>query len=61
MQAISIAVQMRRYDAGHIARYSTSQASLDVAIGRVLAWHCRSGRHGQRIWSTKKTLTKNYV
>jgi hypothetical protein len=27
----------------------------------VLAWHCRSSRHGQRIWSTKKSLTKNYV
>ena len=31
--AISIAMRMRRYDAGHIARWSTSGASLEATGG----------------------------
>jgi hypothetical protein len=52
---ISVAMAMQRYDAGCIARWSTSRASLDAAIGRVLALHCRGGCHGQqfRIKHTK--------
>jgi hypothetical protein len=49
--AISIAMQTRRYDAGHIARWSTSRASLEAtgAIGQVPAPYCPGGHHGQQI------------
>jgi hypothetical protein len=30
--AISIAMQTRRYDAGHIARWNTSRASLEATM-----------------------------
>ena len=33
---------------------------LDAAIGRVLASHRRSGRHGQRFWSKTQNTKKNY-
>jgi hypothetical protein len=50
--AISIAMQTQRYDAGHIARWSTSGLHwkpLEAAIGQVTA-PCRPGGcHGQRI------------
>ncbi len=38
--AISIAMQMRRYDAGHIARWSTSRASLKATGCRHRASAC---------------------
>ena len=50
--AILIAVAMQWYDAGRIARWITSGASLeplDAAIGRVPAPYCPGGRHGRRI------------
>jgi len=43
--AISIAMAIQRYDAGHITRWSTSGASLDATECR----HRSRGRHGQRI------------
>jgi hypothetical protein len=44
--AISIAMAMQWYDAGHIARH---WKPLDAAIGQVPAPYCPAGRHGQRI------------
>ena len=51
--AISIAKRMRRYDAGRIARWSTSRASLGAtgaAIGWVPALYHPGVRHGLQIW-----------
>jgi hypothetical protein len=45
---ILIAMRMQRYDAGHIARWSTSRASLK-ATGRVPALYHPVGRHGRQI------------
>ena len=48
---ISMAMAMQQYDAGHIARWSTSRLHskpLDAAIGRVPAPYCPGGRHGRR-------------
>ncbi len=42
--AISIAVQMRQYDAP-----GPHWKPLDAAIGKVPAPYCPGGRHGQRI------------
>jgi hypothetical protein len=50
--AILMTMGMQRYDAGHIARWSTSRLHskpLDAAIGQVPAPYCPDGRHGQRI------------
>jgi hypothetical protein len=50
--AISIAMAMQWYDAGRIARWITSGASLkplDAAIGQVPAPYCPGDRHGRRI------------
>jgi hypothetical protein len=38
--AISIAIRMRRYDAGHIAQYNTSKASLGATGCRHRASAC---------------------
>ncbi len=50
--AISIVMEMQWYDAGRIARWITSRASLeatgDAAFGQVLALYCPGGHHG---WS----------
>jgi hypothetical protein len=48
---ISMAMAMQRYNARHIARWSTSRLHskpLDAAIGRVPASYCPGGRHGRR-------------
>ncbi len=50
--AILIAMQMRRYDAGHIARWSTSKASLE-ATG-CLHWSIACDTN-----ETNKTQTKH--
>jgi hypothetical protein len=56
--AISIAMQTRRYDAGHIAQWSTSRASLEATGCRHRASACAvlpRVRHGQRIcWNNTK-------
>ena len=56
--AISIATQTRRYNAGHIARWSTSRASLEATGCRHRASACAvlpRVRHGQRIcWNNTK-------
>ena len=36
------------------------EATLDVAIGRVLASHRRGGRHCQQIWPKTQNTNKNY-
>ena len=49
--AISMAMAMQRYDARHIARWSTSRLHskpLDATIGRVPALYRPVGRHGRR-------------
>ena len=49
--AILMTMGMQRYNAGHIARWSTSRLHskpLDAAIGRVPALYCPGGRHGRR-------------
>ncbi len=62
---ISVIIRMRRYDAGHIARWSTSQASLEATVCCHRASACAISPQ-QLPWSTNtlkthKTLTKNYV
>ena len=50
--AISIAMQTRRYDSGHIAdgaRPGLHWKPLDAAIGQVPAPYRPGGGHGQRI------------
>ena len=55
LMAILIAMAMQWYDAGRIARWITSGASLEVskpldaAIGRVPVPYRPGGRHGRRI------------
>ena len=47
--AISMTMGMQRYDAGHIARWSTSRLHskpLDAAIRQMPALYCPIGRHG---------------
>jgi hypothetical protein len=61
---ISIAMAMQWYDAGRIARWSTSRASLE-AIGCSHWASACAVLLRQRPWSTNslkqhKTLTKNY-
>jgi len=49
--AISMAMAMQRYDAGRIARWSTSRLHakpLDAAIGQVPASYRPGGHHGRR-------------
>jgi hypothetical protein len=49
--AISMAMVMQRYDAGRIARWSTSRLHskpLDAAIGQVPSSYCPGGRHGRQ-------------
>jgi hypothetical protein len=31
---------------------------MDAAIGRVIASHCRGGRHGRRFWSKTQNTNK---
>ena len=61
--AISTAMAMQRYDAGHITRWSTSRASLEATGCRHWASAC-AVLPRQRPWSTNsnkthKTLTKH--
>ncbi len=61
--AISIAMQMRRYDAGHITQLSTSRASLEATRCRHRSIACAI-LPGRPPWSTNsnethKTLTKH--
>jgi hypothetical protein len=60
---ISMAMAMQWYDAGHIARYGTSRASLEATGCRYWASAC-AVLPRQRPWSTNsnnthKTLTKH--
>jgi hypothetical protein len=60
--AISIAVQMRRCNAGHITRWSTSRASLEATRCRHRSNAC-AVLPRRPLWSTNlnekhKTLTK---
>jgi hypothetical protein len=51
LTTISMAMAMQLYDAGRIARWSTSRLHskpLDAAIGRVPAPYRPGGRHGRR-------------
>jgi len=61
--AISMAMAMQRYDAGHIARWSTSRASLEATGCRHRASACAVSPR-RPPWSTilnktQKTLTKH--
>jgi hypothetical protein len=61
--AISIAMQMRRYNAGHITQWSTSRASLEATGCRHRA-SARAVSPRRPPWSTNslkqhKTLTKH--
>ena len=54
--AISIAMRMRRYDARRIARWSTSQASIDATGHHIVAAAVMVDDFGRK----HKTLTKDY-
>ncbi len=61
--AISIAMRMRQYDAGQIARWSTSMASLEATgcrhrVSARIASHRRGGRHGRRFRSKTHNTNK---
>ena len=63
MLAISIAMWIRRYDAGRIAQWSASvlhAKPLDATIGQVPALYCPGGRHGRR-FQKKKTTNKTQL
>jgi len=52
LTTISVAMAMQRYNAGRIARRSTSRASLealDATIGRVPVPYRPDGHHGRQI------------
>ncbi len=62
--AISIAMVMQRYNAGYIARWSTSWASLEATGCCHRSSACTvsfSGRHGRRFWLKTQNTNKNYL
>jgi len=63
LTTISVAMAMQRYDAGHIAQWSTSRASLEATGCHHLASACavlpRRPRWSTNLNKTHKTLTKH--
>jgi len=54
--AISMATQIRQYDAVHIAQYGRTWLPCmppDAAIGQVIARYRPGGHHGHQFWRKK--------